>query len=333
LRTGDSIGVWTFDQELHTGEFALQYWMPENAAMTASNITRFVARQRYSKQTHLDALQPYLNAVVLNSDRLTVLIFCDGDDTITWSPFDPGINRIFQQQSAERKRTRQPFILVLRSQLGGYVGCAMNLPPSPIIFPEFPPLPPLSEPTPPLPPAKPSPSNPPPLVPPLIIIGTHVGTNPPPAPKPQPPPPPVALPPAPAPKPALTNAPPREPANAPPATNAVENVKTNPPPPAVPPKPTNAPVTAPANVAVQTNAPVMPPSNPVVRAVVTPTNAAAPAPGNSGLSSKRALLIGAAFLILAGALAVLMWRRASRSDHSSLITRSMNRGGRPPRRP
>ena len=33
LQPGDSIGVWTFDQELHAGVFPLQSWMPENAAV------------------------------------------------------------------------------------------------------------------------------------------------------------------------------------------------------------------------------------------------------------------------------------------------------------
>ena len=57
LHSGDSVGVWTFDQDLHRGQFPLQYWMPENAPMIASNITRFVSRQHYSKKTSFDALQ------------------------------------------------------------------------------------------------------------------------------------------------------------------------------------------------------------------------------------------------------------------------------------
>ena len=110
------------------GQFPLQRWVPENAATIASNIIRFVAKQHYSKKTSFDAVRPYLNRVVHDSDRLTVLIFCDGEGEITGTPYDSDINRIFKQQQAERKRAREPFILVLRSQLGNYVGCTMNLP-------------------------------------------------------------------------------------------------------------------------------------------------------------------------------------------------------------
>jgi hypothetical protein len=300
LHADDSIGVWTFDRGVRTGLFPLQRWVPGNAATIASNITRFVAKQHYSKKTSFDALRPYLNWVVQNSDRMTVLIFCDGDGEITGTPFDAGINRIFQQQQAERKRTRQPFILVLRSQLGNYTGCTMNLPPALVNFPEFPPLPqapiePTNAPSP--------PPRPPVEAPPLIIIGTKVGTNlPPPEPTPSPPlttnqlPPTVAVPP----------------------TNVIANVETNLPAPVATVKPTNEPVAPSASL--------------VAPAVAVQTNAVAPPPGNSGLSSKRALVIGAAFLVLAGVLTVLMLSRSRKADHGSLITRSMNKGGKPPMR-
>jgi len=297
LRAGDSIGVWTFDREMRGGQFPLQHWVPENAATIASNISRFVANQRYSQRTRFDALQPYLNRIVQRSDRLTVLIFCDGDGEITGTPFDAGINRIFQQQQAERKKTRQPFIIVLRSQLGNYVGCTMDWPPGLVGFPEFPPLPP------PVAPTNAPPPPPPVEAPPLIVIGTKPGTNlPPPAPAP------VLLP--------TTNQAP--PATASP-TNVNANVETILPPPAVPLKPTNAPVVLPTHF-------VAPPA-------VIQTNAVAPPPENSGWSNKKALATGAAFLVLAGALTVLVLGRLRSAGHGSLITRSMNRGGKPPARP
>src|ERR1700734_1414134 len=43
LQSGDSIGVWTFDQDLRTGQFPLQYWVPEDGATIAADIDSFVA--------------------------------------------------------------------------------------------------------------------------------------------------------------------------------------------------------------------------------------------------------------------------------------------------
>jgi len=42
LRTNDTVGVWTFDQELQAGQFPLQRWRPDSGAMMASNINAFV---------------------------------------------------------------------------------------------------------------------------------------------------------------------------------------------------------------------------------------------------------------------------------------------------
>ena len=297
LLAGDSIGVWTFDREVRTGQFPLQRWVPENAATIASNIMRFVDKQHYSKKTSFDALRPYLNWIVQSSDRVTVVIVCDGEGAIVGTPFDAGINRIFEQQQAERKKSRQPFIIVLRSQLGSFVGCTVDSPPALVNFPDFPPLPqPPTEPTN-VPPPPPRPSV---EAPPLIIIGTKPGTNAPPEPAPAPqmatnqPPPTVAVPP----------------------TNVIANVDTNAPPPVAALKPTNGPVALPAN--------------PVAPAVAVPAKAMALSPENSGLNTKKALVIGVAFLILAGALTVLVLNQSRRANHGSLITRSMNRSGKPP---
>jgi hypothetical protein len=180
LQRGDSVGVWTFDQDLHTGQFPLQSWNPEDAVTIASGINKFVGKQHYANRTRFDALQPQLNEVIQNSAQLTVLIFCDGGDAIQWTPYAADLNRVFQQRVAEQKKAAQPFVLVLRTQLGQYTGCSLNFPPGMVNVPDFPPLPaPPPPPAPPAPPPAPTPAvvvKPPPG-PPLVIIGTKVETN------------------------------------------------------------------------------------------------------------------------------------------------------------
>ncbi len=314
LRTGDSLGVWAFDQDLRTGQFPLQHWRPEDAVTIASSINKFVGKQHYANGTRFNALQPQLNQVIQNSGRLTVLIFCDGEDEIKWTPYDDGINRVFQQRLAEQKRTRQPFVLVLRTQLGQYAGCTMNFPPGMVSVPEFPPPPaplaPVS--TPPLAPPPAPVIKPPPIGPPLIIIGTKVETNWPPAPAPP------ATNPAPL---TLTNVVPATPTNPvapqtppvlPQPTNIAPAVPTNivpaaPANPVAPPLPTNpSPKTstsivpaAPSNLvtpplptnpapAVQTNAVPAPPANlfaPTNSGPATPMKLVSISPSNSMTST------------------------------------------------
>src|ERR1035437_3245375 len=285
VHPGDTIGVWTFDQDLHAGQFPLQHWEPDNAVMITSNINAFVGKQRYTKTTRFNALLSLLNQVVGGSERLTVLIFCDGKGEIHGTPYDVGINQIFQQRQSERQEARLPIVIGLRSQRGQYSGCMVSFPPQPVSLPAFPPLPP------PAPPA-PTPAPPPPVrsvaVPSLIIVGTTITNRVPP----------------PAPKPALTNPPPMiiTSTPAPVVTNEVK------PPDEVP--------------LMQTSAV---PAQPEIAAVpLTTTNAIAPPPESSKTGHKGALAVGVAFLAVVGGLTVFMLRRARKADHASLITRAMN---------
>jgi hypothetical protein len=275
LHSGDSIGVWTFDQDFHAGQFPLQHWGPENAALITSAINTFVGKQRYTKTTSFDALLPLLNRVVGGSDRLTVLIFCDGQGEIHGTPYDVGINQIFQQRQSEREKARLPIIIGLRSQRGQYVGCMVSFPPQPVSLPEFPPLPP--PPVPPVPPPVPPPPVKSVAIPSLIIVGTTITNHlPPPAPKPVPPPAPPVI---------ATSTP------APVVTNEVK-----------------PPIVVPL---METSA--VPAQPKIAAAPLTTTNAIAPPPESSRIGHNGALAVGAAFLAAASALAGFMFRRSRKT--------------------
>lgn len=320
LHAGDSIGVWTINQTLHPGDYPLQTWDPDQAAKIASTLTQFVGKQHYSKTTHFEALQPLLNRVVKDSERLTILIFCDGDTKMAGTPYDASINEIFDQKKAEQKKARQPFIVMLRSQRGQFIGGSVNLSPMPLTFPRFPPLPVPPSPTPPAPPKTTNtmtnlpPSVPTVSAPPLIIVGTNVSRS-------------MKM---------LTNPPVAIPA----ATPESEPVKPTP-----VPTPTETVTPAPATPAPQTNEPASPepvtptnvseplpaaaPTNPVTNEMMAmpPTNppAPAPAPPMPASSGKKIfLIIGAGLLIVAIGLGLFLWRR-SRAASNSLITRSMRK--------
>ena len=293
LKAGDSIGVWTFATKVSTGEMPLQVWHPEYAATIASNIVTFVQDQRYAKTTDFKAVLPLVDRIVQSSDRLTVIIFCDGDGQFSGTPYDTAVNAIFKQDGGAMQKGKRPFVVVLRSQLGEYVGCRVTFAPASVNYPPFPPLPeapvPLS-----YAPTNPAPPPPParlPMGPPLIIIGTKVGTNPPPD-NPSPAEPVLAL---------------KETDH---ATNPVVVPQTNLP----------APVVVITNVVTVTDT-VMEVSEPVR---VTPTNAIVIAE-KPGLGSGGALAIGAGLLAAAVVLIVWMMRRVREAGQSSLITRSLDR--------
>ena len=294
LHAGASLGAWTFNDKLHAGQFPLQTWDPAQAAQSVSNLVMFVRQQNYSGLSSFDTLQSALARVVADSERLTIVIICDGDSEIHWTPYNDGLNETIRQTREDRRKLRQPYVIVLRSQLGKFTGATVNFPPVPANLPPFPLLPREIKIVPRAPVTNNVAAAKPMTAAPLIIVGTHVSTNTNDLPKPPPPPTnqwPAAV----------------EKTNVPPAANLVRNL------PVV--RATNAlPV-----VAAITNAPPLATN----RAV-----AAASAPPPAGYA-KIFSFIGAGIFAVALVAVVLAVRR-QRRPQSSLITSSLESDSRPP---
>jgi hypothetical protein len=311
LHEGDTVGVWTFDRQLRLGEFPLVTWQPGTAAVTISNLVTFVHQHRYKDQdeTNLMVLQPVLDRVIDDSERLTIVIFFDGYGEINWTPYNDSINQAIRQNLAKQTGARQPFVLLLRTQFGKFVGHSVNFPPDGITLPPFPappnvakPLFPNPPPTEPIAPAAPKPLP----LPALVIVGTTVGTN------PAVPPPVTNV----APAPAATNL------EVSAVTHLTPAMGTNP---AVGEKLVKKVSPSAAEVSPASNAParISPVTNPPA------TNAsAATAPAGGGAA--RWLLMAIGVLVAAGL--VISFVTRSRRPHSSLITDSMNVPP-PPRKP
>ena len=177
MHAGDSFGAWALNQDLHTGEFPLTVWDPKTAAGTTSNLVKFVREQHYSGKTRFAALRAALDRVVESSDELTVFIFCDGEEDFHFTPYADDINRLFHESLAERKKAKQPYVLVLRTKLGRFAGITVNFPPGALNLPLFPQPAPPPAPVPVVPPPVPVPVAAPATPPPLIMVGTNTGTN------------------------------------------------------------------------------------------------------------------------------------------------------------
>jgi len=330
LRAGDEIGVWTMDDKLHTGQFPLTTWVPSNAVAFSTGLKNFLEKQSFRQNGNFAQLTTSLNNVAENSERLTVFIFCDGQTGISGTPFDDGVRNIFKESAAGQKKLRQPFIVVLRAQLGKFIACAVTLPPNRLNVPEFPPLP--VKPPPvvvpvvvtPAPVVKPLP---PVVVPSLIIIGTNISTS-------------------------LTSAPPilEKPVVKPP----VVLEKTNIAPPQIAPV-TNAPPTTTntGSSITKTNFSTPPVESPIVKTnlavplaslqattnlLTNPPAPTAPAvkvtapetPPTADNSTKSLLAIGGAAILAAVVLVIILAVR-SRRQRGSLITSSMNLPRTPPK--
>jgi len=129
LRTGDTIGLWTFNADVYAGRLPLQQWSPATREAVASNVLGFLKLQRYEKKANLDKALAQADSLVGASSAITLLLITDGNQTVRGTPFDAAINAIFQANRREQARARVPFVVVLRAEQGRFVNGSVGLPP------------------------------------------------------------------------------------------------------------------------------------------------------------------------------------------------------------
>jgi hypothetical protein len=349
-RPGDTIGLWTFNEELQTGSFPLQLWTPQTRQRIASAMAQFLAQHRYEKQSRFDKVIGPLAGVVEDSERITVIILTDGSEKFSGTPYDQEINESYRLNYEEQRKQQMPFITVLRARRGEYLGWRVNTLPFRPEFPAFPIEPKSDEPpvttTEPKPDSKPEPAPTP--VPSLVVIGEKppalsTPTNAPAAELPQPDVTRIPATPDPVAK-LQPDTPPSPPVETPKTAPAETTVAK----PVSPPEVISQPATPPTDVTpgpreiaseppptqpTKSDTPVeeSKPADPVTPAVEadTPTKTVqtAVATPAASLFNRMNLLIAGAVLLVAGVgLIYLLMRRASQpAGKVSLITRSMDR--------
>jgi hypothetical protein len=138
MRTGDTLGVWTFNDSLHAGGFQLQRWSPENSNLIAERVALFVARQKFENQPNLDKVLPAMGGIISNSAFITVVLLTGGTETMRGTPYDRAINTIHKQWQRQQDKALMPFVTVLRTQRGRIVDFKVNTPPTTMEMPALP---------------------------------------------------------------------------------------------------------------------------------------------------------------------------------------------------
>src|SRR5690606_7688488 len=138
LREGDSIGVWTFNDDLETGVFPLQIWTPQAQDTIAERVYKFLQAQKHEKSSRLDRLAADMNQVIKASDFITVIILSDGSSRIRGTPFDDQINASYKEWQEQQRKRQLPFVTLLRAEHGTVKHFAVNTPPFPFDLPPLP---------------------------------------------------------------------------------------------------------------------------------------------------------------------------------------------------
>ena len=304
LRSGDTIGIWTYDSELRADEAPLLTWNPASARPIVQHMQAFLSQHHYQKTAAFENVLTNMLRVINDSDVVTVVLISDGSDPICGTPFDAKLTAFYKENYRAQKKAHMPVVTVFRGEHGNLTANTMSLAPSSTDIPAVPP-PQIAKIAPKTPEA-PKPA--PPAVPPLIIVGKKIET------------------------PAQYT-----------ATVAAEEkaaeVKAETPPPA--PEPVAAPkveekATPPVAPVVETPEPIIETqvtNAPADNAAAVPTNQiasgqpeaeSATVPARALFSGRNLGIASVAFAVIVCGLLILTARRARSQTQASLITRSLD---------
>jgi hypothetical protein len=139
-RPGDSLGVWTFDDELQAGRFPLQYWTASNAADIASKVVEFLRGQNSDKAADMKTITQPVEQLVRRSDCLTVILITSGEP-VSEIRFSEEINQLTSRWSDHQRKKNLPFVTVLHASSGELASYGVTPLPWPLNWPEPPPRP------------------------------------------------------------------------------------------------------------------------------------------------------------------------------------------------
>lgn len=129
LEPHDTIGVWTYDSEVHAGVFPLQDWSPTIRTNIGRSVQAFIRAQKPEKKPKFDKVMPMLQQVVRGSEYITVIIISSGEAPLHGTSFDTRINTFYSTWRSQQQKANMPFVAVLRAQKGQFVDCTVGAAP------------------------------------------------------------------------------------------------------------------------------------------------------------------------------------------------------------
>jgi hypothetical protein len=127
MHDGDTFGIWTYDDELHT-DFPMQVWSDRHASDVALSVFNFLSAQKYKNREHLEKVLPTLRQTIAASSVLTVIFIYDGTETMQGTGFDKQINDQQEKVGRDLRNHYIPFVTLLATWNGKPIDFSVNSP-------------------------------------------------------------------------------------------------------------------------------------------------------------------------------------------------------------
>src|SRR5260221_294500 len=118
LHAGDTLGLWTFGEEIHGGAFPMQVWAPDQKLQIASSVGLFLKNQKLENRGHLDRIVPKLGSLIKSVKDVNILIVSSSDAAWKGAPFEQGLNLAYKKNAAASRNAKRPLITTLVARQG-----------------------------------------------------------------------------------------------------------------------------------------------------------------------------------------------------------------------
>ena len=138
MRSNDTYGIWTFDENTYAGEFPMQIWNPTNNLNLASQAATFLKSRRYRGATQFQPMVGKLMSVIRTVKDVNIFIISDGDTPFAGTSVDQTVNASYAARATERRRAKKPFITTLVARDGSISAGSVTIAGEPIALPDRP---------------------------------------------------------------------------------------------------------------------------------------------------------------------------------------------------
>ena len=121
MQPGDTLGIWTFSDEVRGGVYPMQVWTPEKKLQLASQAGKFLETQKYEHKGRLDHAVPKILSQIFGVKDLNVIIISGNEVAWKGTTFDGEINQSYRAKAPASRSAKRPLITALAGRKGDIV--------------------------------------------------------------------------------------------------------------------------------------------------------------------------------------------------------------------
>jgi hypothetical protein len=135
MQSGDTFGVWTFNEQVSAGAFSMQVWDPDQNLELATRAGVFLKNQHYQGKPHAEKAVETALALVKSIKDVNVFVITSGDSSLGTSDLEKNIKDLYQQKSLAARKKNLPVVLSFSAWKGEIAKADVTISGEPIKLP------------------------------------------------------------------------------------------------------------------------------------------------------------------------------------------------------